>query len=375
MLWDDEAPGLGCRVQSGRRTWVVRYRVGGVSRQKSLPGLLPLKQARVRAAEIRAGASGGADVVAAGRAAAVAARRRADTARARSLALLAERYLDDAAKRLRPESLRMARLYLRTHWRALHDRPADDLGRREIVAVLEPYAGRATSAQMLRHLSACLSWGMERGLLERNAALGVKPPVQLVARERVLTDGEVRAVWAATDATAAAGGDGAYREFCSIVRLLLLLGQRRGEVGGMTGSEVDLQRGLWRLAGERTKNGKPHDVPLPRQAVAILQGHDAEGRTHVFGRRGGGFVAWDRCKAKLDTALPLPRWTLHDLRRTCVTGMAEIGVAPHVIEAVVNHVSGHKGGVAGIYNRAKYASEKGGAAAVGGSRGAGRGRR
>src|SRR5215203_6660620 len=90
----------------------------------------------------------------------------------------------------------------------------------------------------------------------------------------------------------------------------------------------------------------------------ILQGHDAEGRTYVFGHRDRGFVAWDRCKAKLDIALQLPRWTLHDLRRTCVTGMAEIGIAPHVIEAVVNHVSGHKGGVAGIYNRATYAAEK-----------------
>jgi len=252
----------------------------------------------------------------------------------------------------------MAKLYLRTHWQALHDRPADELGRREIVSVLEPYAGWATSAQMLRHLSACLSWGMERGLLERNAALGIKPPVQLVARERVLTDSEIRAIWTATDATAAASGDVAYREFCSIVRLLLLLGQRRGEVGGMRRAELDLGRELWRLPGERTKNGLPHDVPLSRQVVQILAAHDVEGRTYVFGRRDGGFVAWDRCKAKLGMTLRLPRWTLHDLRRTCVTGMAEIGIAPHVIEAVVNHVSGHKGGVAGIYNRAKYAPEK-----------------
>ena len=358
VVWDDEAPGLGLRVQAGTRTWIVRYRVGGVSRQKSMPGALPLRQARVRAAEIRTGATGGIDVVAAGRAAAEQARKQAEAARLRSLGTLVEQYLADAPKRLRPGSLRIARLYLRTHWQALHDRPADELGRREIVAVLEGYAGRATSAQMLRHLSACLSWGMERGLLERNAALGVKAPVQLVARERVLNDTEVGAIWQATDPARVPAADGAYREFCSIVRLLLLLGQRRGEVGGMRRAELDLGRELWRLPGERTKNGLPHDVPLPRQAVQILAAHDAEGRTHLFGRRDGGFVAWDRCKAKLDTALQLPRWTLHDLRRTCVTGMAEIGIAPHVIEAVVNHVSGHKGGVAGIYNRAQYTGEK-----------------
>lgn len=84
VLWDDEAPGLGCRVQSGKRTWIVRYRVGGVSRQKSIPGMLPLKQARVRAAEIRTGASGGTDIVAAGRAAAAAAGRPTARGRGRS---------------------------------------------------------------------------------------------------------------------------------------------------------------------------------------------------------------------------------------------------------------------------------------------------
>jgi integrase len=347
-------------VQAGRKTWVVRYRVAGAQRQKSLPGALPLRQARAHAAEIRALAARGTDVVRDGRAAADAARRGAEDARARSLAVVAERYLADAAKRLRPASLKPARLYLTKHWRALHARPADELGRREIMAVLEPYAGRVTAAQMLAHLSACLSWGVERGLLERNAATGIKAPVQRVARERVLGEDEVRAVWAATADGAGPGTDAAYG---AIVRLLLLTGQRRQEVGGLRWAELDLDRALWRLPGERTKNGRPHDVPLPRQAVEILRAAgsgEGEGGEFVFGRRGGGpgFRAWDAGKVDLDRRCGVTGWRLHDLRRTAVTGMAELGVAPHVVEAVVNHVSGHKAGVAGVYNRAVYAVEK-----------------
>src|SRR5918997_1016928 len=99
VVWDDETPGLGVRVQAGRRTWIVRYRVAGVQRQKTLPGALPPRQARAHAAEIRAHAARGADVVADGRAAAEATRREAEAAWARSLGTLVERYLADAEKR------------------------------------------------------------------------------------------------------------------------------------------------------------------------------------------------------------------------------------------------------------------------------------
>jgi integrase len=166
------------------------------------------------------------------------------------------------------------------------------------------------------------------------------------------------------------------------VRLLVLLGQRRDEVGGMGRAELAPDLTLWRLPGERTKNGRPHDVPLPAQAAAILSGRPPRaGRDLVFGAREGSFSGWSQAKKRLDAdvarwraqerlgrpltdgELPapgdaLPAWTLHDLRRTAVTGMAELGVAPHVVEAVVNHVSGHKGGVAGVYNWASYAAEK-----------------
>ena len=173
--------------------------------------------------------------------------------------------------------------------------------------------------------------------------LGIKPPVQLRARERVLSDAEKRAVWEATAPESVGEASEAYREFCAILRLLLLLGQRRGEVGGMMWSEIDLQRGIWRLPGERTKNKRPHEVPLSRQALEILQARAVEGRAFVFGRRDRGFTAFADHKRVLDAQLGLPRWTLHDLRRSAITGMAEIGIAPHVIEAIANHVQRPQG--------------------------------
>ena len=355
VVWDDDAPGLGLRVQSGRRSWIVRYRVAGASRQKSLPATLPLKLARVRAAEIRTGAAGGVDVVETGRAAAVKARKQADDAKARSLGAIVEVYLVDAEKRLRLASVRLARMYLRGQWHALHDRPADELTRREIVAVLQPYAGRRTAIQLLRHLSACLSWGMERGLLDRHAAIGIKPPAEAATRDRVLTAPELRTILAAADA---APDDGFRGGFGDVVKLLLLTAQRRGEVGGMAWSEIDLENAQWSLPADRCKNARPHTVPLPRQAVEILRRHYAPGRVHVFGAKDTGVLVWQDCRDGFAKPLGLPHWTLHDLRRTAVTGMAELGIQPHVIEAIVNHQSGHKAGVAGVYNRAQYSQEK-----------------
>jgi integrase len=162
----------------------------------------------------------------------------------------------------------------------------------------------------------------------------------------------LRAVWLASDPST---------DYGAIIRVLLLTGQRREEVGGMRWGELDLDRAKWTLPPERTKNGRPHHVPLSRQAVSILAVRPRlDSREAVFGRSDGkGFSGWSKCKQRLDAEVMLAKpWVVHDLRRSVVTGMAEIGVAPHVIEAIVNHVSGHKGGVAGIYNRATLMPER-----------------
>jgi integrase len=215
------------------------------------------------------------------------------------------------------------------------------------------------------------AWAMKQGLAEENPAVAVARVVEPKARERTLTGEELRAIWEATE------GPG---DVNAIVRLLMLTGQRREEVAAMTWDEVDEAKALWSIPGERTKNHRPHDVPLSGQALGIIQAvpHRA-GRALLFGERKGGFSGWSKGKERLDQRIALGRakaagieepntkalsrfalkpWRLHDLRRTVVTGMAEIGVQPHVIEAVVNHISGHKAGVAGVYNRATYANEK-----------------
>jgi integrase len=112
------------------------------------------------------------------------------------------------------------------------------------------------------------------------------------------------------------------------------------------------------LRGRRIKNKRAHTIPLSEPAKAIIADIKRGNRTHVFGRDDSGFYGWAKCKARLDQKLDLAHWVVHDLRRSAVTHMAELGVQPHVIEAVVNHVSGHKAGVAGISNRHGYDKEK-----------------
>jgi integrase len=176
----------------------------------------------------------------------------------------------------------------------------------------------------------------------------------------VLTQAELAELWAALPE-----GD-----FGEIVRLLILSGQRREEIGGLRWSEVDLDRGLIVLPPERTKNLRQHEVPLSTQARAIIERQPKrKGRDFIFGIGKAGFSGWSKSKERLDQALlrkrrerdrrakPLPSWRLHDLRRTAATQMAELSVLPHIVEVALNHVSGHKAGVAGIYNRARYEGE------------------
>jgi integrase len=122
-------------------------------------------------------------------------------------------------------------------------------------------------------------------------------------------------------------------------------------------SEIDLARKMIVLPPARTKNGRKHELPLSRQALAIIERQPRRNSSAFLFSDVKGFRNWDAAKARLDQRLHIAPWVIHDMRRSAATGMAELGVQPHVIESVLNHVSGHKAGVAGIYNRAKYADE------------------
>jgi integrase len=169
------------------------------------------------------------------------------------------------------------------------------------------------------------------------------------SRERVLTDDELKAIWRACPDS----------DFGAIVKLLILTSQRRTEIGSLRWNEVDLERATISLPVERTKNKRAHVVPLSPPVLEILKAKQQSRGATLFGITDKGFTDWSKSKAALDTRITgLTGWRLHDLRRTTVTGMAGLGIQPHIIEAVINHVSGHKGGVAGIYNRAAYDKEK-----------------
>ena len=300
IYWDQDLPGLGLRVlASGARTWIVRYRVGRQQRVVALGkgAALSPPEARKQAKPILNRAKVGKDA-------------RIEVTEARSQASdtfvkLAESYLAKAIEpRRRPSYQRDVRRYLLVDAAPLHDLPVAAITRKRIAALLDDMASRApVAADRCRvALSTLFTWAMRQGLAESNPAAAVPRLVEPKGRERALSADELRWVWHAT------GGPG---DFHSIVRLLVLTGQRREEVGSMAWSEIDARvpgKAVWSLPGARTKNGRPHDVPLSPAALAVLEGHHRrEGRSLVFGTGAGGFSGWSKGKAALDARIAASR--------------------------------------------------------------------
>jgi integrase len=199
---------------------------------------------------------------------------------------------------------------------------------------------------MFEALRPFFKWCVERDIIPTSPIADMKAPPLQKSRDRVLTDDELRDLWNATVD---------FRIYGDFYRLLLLTGQRREEVGGMRWSELDLNEGLWTIPGERTKNGKAHVVHLSPLAVSILRGLDAS-RDTVFRISGN----YSRGKALLDARMSASTkpWRVHDLRRTAASGMARLGCQPHIVERVLNHVSGAQGGLVGVYQRYEYLDER-----------------
>jgi len=257
--------------------------------------------------------------------------------------------LPEKKRALRPGSYKGVERHLLRYARPLHGLGIALVTRRDVATVIAQVAaasGNPTANRARASLSAFFAWCMGRGLVEQNPVIGTHvAPEQ--ARTRVLPITELAVVWRACD-------DDAYG---AIVRVLMLTGQRREEIGGLRWDEV--RDDMIVLSGTRTKNKQAHVIPLCDPAQAFIAAQPRAGE-FVFGKP---FVSWSHGKRQLDARLtaagvPLAPWTVHDLRRSAATGMAQIGVMPHIIEAVLNHASGHKAGVAGIYNRAGYEKEK-----------------
>ncbi|MGY2903385.1 integrase [Bradyrhizobium sp. URHC0002] len=260
----------------------------------------------------------------------------------------------------------------------MHSVSVFHIRRRHVAARLTEIAtdrGPVAAARARAALSAMFNWAIREGLdIPANPVVGTNRQAEPKSRDRVLTDVELAEIWSACRDD----------DYGRMTKLLLLTAQRRDEVGSMRWLEIDPENKSWIIPGTRTKNHRDHILPLADAALALIEASPHH-RDFVFGdgprRRGDkqrGFSGWSKSKAALDErilearqkvtedAKPLPDWRLHDLRRTAATVMADrLGVLPHIVEAILNHVSGHRAGVAGVYNRARYEAEKREALSVG----------
>jgi integrase len=355
-----EIPDSGCRglylvVQpTGRKAWAVRYRFGRKTRKLTLDGGLTLKAARKAATdalhELECGNDPGAlKFEAQAKAEQVAADRKRDT-----VERLAEQFIERYAKqKTRPTSWRQTEHVFHglvlPAWRG---RPVHEIERRDIRELVESIAvDRPIMAnRALAHLSKFFNWLCERDIIAASPCAGVRPPSKEHARERILSDDEIKALWHACDAIAGPAGPA--------IKLMLLTGQRCGEVVGMRRSEISGD--VWTLGPARTKNKQRHEVPLSAQALAIIDAIPVIDEDYVFTtsktRRLGNM---SRAKEALDAQMkPKEPWVLHDLRRTAASGMAALGVRLPVIEKALNHKSGSFRGIVGVYQRHEYAVEK-----------------
>ena len=345
IYFDEELPGFGIRLRAGSkwRVWVCRYEHVGVQRKFKLgtTAQLSAEQARKKAKRVMAEVLLGDDPQ---------AKKAEERAKARlTLRYVANQYLQRQQTKLRPKSLRDTKRYLLTDFGPLHHMPVHKINRRDIAVVLNDLAVKAPTAAVRSRaiLSALFSWARGEGYLDGdNPVEGTNIPAPTVTRDRVLSAAELAAVWNNC------GND----TYGNIVKLLILTGARREEIGGLRWDE--LVDGVWTLPASRSKNHRELVLTLPLLAQSILQAVPRRDDTDcVFGNGSRGFNGWHKAKEALDRRCRIAPWRLHDIRRSVATGVADIGIQPHIIEAVLNHVSGHKADVAGVYNRSSYQRE------------------
>lgn len=367
---DAECPGLYLVVQpSGVKSWVVRFRLHGRSVKQTLGRLEHFDPSEARELARRS----------------IRTAKRGDDPRAAvedTVGKAVETYLAEVAtkRRSHKEIRRLFETEVLPQWR---DRPAASIGSRDcrrLVEGVRAKKGNSRASKLHSYLRRFFVIAADRGAVPTNPMRDLIRPELPPARDRVLSDPELALVW-----RAAARTEG---PFGRAVQLLTLTASRRDEVMSLRWREVedlDGKEPAILLPGERTKNGRPHLLPLSPAAVDLVRGTprlayaDERGRKRdsefVFTTSGASpFSGFSKSKARLDAMMAAiaaedaaksgrdgvetEPWRLHDLRRTAATRMADLGVPPHVVEAALNHVSGAKAGVAGVYNRSLYAKEK-----------------
>jgi len=341
IVFDNALTGFGLRVRrlSGGnigKSWIIQYRAHGRARRmivgsaETLTAAKAREQARKLLAAVELGGDPQSDKQ---------ERREKDALSLRSVVA------DFLATKtgVRAGTMKMLNLYLAgpLYLKPLHSMPVDRITRKDVAARLlavTKTSGAPTALGLRSALNSLFSWAMQMGLVEHNAVTGAYKPPRPESRDRVLSDAELAAIWNALPADS----------YGAVIKLLILTGCRRTEIGGMCWSEIDRARGAWMLPAARSKNGLPHTLPitaLMREIIGSVCVRD--GVDVLFGRN--GFTRWSQGKDALDKKLAdFKPWLVHDIRRSVATGMAE---------EILNHRSGHRRGVAGVYNRSPYERE------------------
>ncbi|MBN9040603.1 MAG: integrase [Rhizobiales bacterium 62-47] len=351
VYWDAGCPGFGIKVTpKGRKVFIVLYRTAGAgSRLRKFAigpyGRVTLNQARVTAQKVFAAKLDGRDLAAEKK----ESRRRMVADRIDDLleAYIAQHVVHN---RSGPEISRMLRREIGSEWgaRSIHEISKRDAI--DIVTAIEHRGAPIAANKALKAIKTFLRWCVGRAVLDRSPADDVPLPAKQITRDRVLSDDELGRIILAARRLGCHYGD--------TVEMLALTGQRREEVARCTWAEIDLTAQIWRIPSERTKNGKAHEVYLSDQAVAVLARAKSEAQ-FVFSKTGQfAFQGFGPSKRKLDVLANVTGWRLHDLRRTCVSGMARLGTAPHVADKILNHQSGTISGVAAVYQRHDFLAER-----------------
>jgi integrase len=209
----------------------------------------------------------------------------------------------------------------------------------------------ASLADVGTTVSHALELAAKRKIVPTSPAENIDAPKSVEKRDRVLSEGEVKSFWLATSSLPL--------PYDAFHRALLLTAQRREEVAGMRWPEVDVEKGTWLIPKERTKNGKEHLVHLSPQVLAALPVRGDSAFVFASAKGHTSISGYSKAKGRLDQAMnPAKPWRVHDLRRTAASGMASLGFQPHIIERVLNHVSGAQGGLVGVYQRYEYIEDR-----------------
>ncbi|MBR0551748.1 tyrosine-type recombinase/integrase [Stakelama marina] len=370
--WSDaKVPGLRVRIgASGAQTFILRKRVGGKVRNITVGRYGPrfgIADARKKARSLLSDIEAGGDPTAT-----LATPRRAGKGAQTIRNMLPDYLVAKSGLRSVGEVKRIMERYVLPE---IGDRMADAVTRADVtrliddIAATAPVMARATHAQ----LSAFYTWAMPRlDRLPANPCRDAGRPPKPEARDRVLSESELRALWQVAEEEALPWGAG--------LKLLILTGQRREEVFAADRDEFDLKAGVWTIPADRAKNGVAHRVPLAGEAVAVLESIPAIAMTaedgseatspKLFPARSRPMNApsgFSKAQARFRVSLAkklnkepeaVPDWTLHDIRRTVATGLQRLGIRVEVTEAVLNHVSGSRAGIVGVYQRHSFDAEK-----------------